>query len=404
MRLAFVVAFVAILGGVLGVARTWSEFSGVEERLELSSSVTVDGSGDVTASEDKPEEIVGTTGVSRAIVEGEPSHDFGVLKRDQSKSCSFVVRNEGDADLLIEKQNVSCSLCVETQFTNATVKPGEEVTIPVSLKARKLGPELSEALEVRTNDKSHSVIRFELIAYISEAAGASVSELSLGTIYTDEASSASFRIYGFNEQQLEIIECKMMDSDNQECFEWQISELSAEAVKAGQAHAVFGKEIKVDIKPGLPVGPLKQQFTIVARAGEEITIDVPVVGQVTGDLSIIGGSTYSPDKSVLSLGRILVGEGASAKLHVMVKGDHHEDIQVTVGECEPAEYLSVTIGERKAMKSGKASLVPVVVEVSKDAPAANHLGGTGSGLGKIVLHTTHPTAKEVTLYVRFAVE
>jgi len=329
MRLAFGVVFVAILGGVLGVARTWSEFSGVEEQLELPASVTVGGPGDVTTPEEKREEIVDTSGIARAVIEGEPSHDFGVIKRDEAKSCSFVVRNEGDADLLIEKQNVSCSLCVETTFTSATVSPGEEVTIPVSLRARKPGPELSEALEVRTNDKSRSVIRFELIAYISEAAGASVSELSLGTIYTDKASSASFRIYGFSEHQLEIVDCKMMDSDNQDRFEWQISDLSKEAVKAGQAHAVSGKEVKVEIKPGLPVGPLKQEFTIVARAGEEITINVPVVGQVTGDVSIIGGSTYTPDKSVLSLGRILVGEGASAKLHVMVKGEHRDDIQVT---------------------------------------------------------------------------
>jgi hypothetical protein len=34
----------------------------------------------------------------------------------------------------------------------------------------------------------------------------------------------------------------------------------------------------------------------------------------------------------------------------------------------------------------------------------NRLGGVGTDVGKIMLHTTHPTAKEVTLYVRFAVE
>ena len=77
---------------------------------------------------------------------------------------------------------------------------------------------------------------------------------------------------------------------------------------------------------------------------------------------------------------------------------------MTVGECDPAEYLSATIGEPKAIQDGKAYLYPVIVNVEKNAPAMNRLGGVGSSAGKIVLHTTHPTVKELTLFVRFAVE
>jgi hypothetical protein len=259
-------------------------------------------------------------------------------------------------------------------------------------------------LEVRTNDKSHELIRFELLAYISEAAGASVSELALGTISTDEGGAASFRVYGFAESQLEIVECKLKNPVNQDYFAWEVGELTPDAVRAGQPHARFGKEIKVTIKPGLPVGPLEQNITIVAHAGEEVTINVPVSGRVTGDLSLLGGSTFTPDKSLLSLGRLLVGEGTSAKLHMMVKGEHRENVGLTVGECDPAGFLSATIGERKAIRSGEAYLYPLVIEIGKNTPSMNRLGGVGTEVGKITLQTTHPIAKEVTLYVRFAVE
>lgn len=398
MRLVLVVTIVAILGASLGIAHTWSELSGVDEQFELPAAVSV---GDAAVADVVPADTIGTP---LATIVGEPIHDFGLLRREASSRCSFIVRNDGDADLLIEKQTVSCGLCVQTTLTTATVKPGEEVVIPVSLTARKPGPELNEALEVRTNDKTHEVIRFELIAYISEAAGASVSELALGTISTADGATSSFNVYGFNEEQLEIVECSMSDGDGSGHFKWQIHDLPPDAVKAGQSHAYLGKKIDITIEPGLPVGPVRLHMTIVARAGEEVRIDVPVTGQVAGDLSLIGGSTYTPSKSLLSIGRILVGEGATVKMHIILKGEHRDDVQVSVGECDPAGYLSATIGERKAMESGKASLIPLVVEIAKDAPAANHLGGTTSRVGKIVLQTTHPTTKELTLYVRFAVE
>ncbi|MCA9121327.1 MAG: DUF1573 domain-containing protein [Planctomycetaceae bacterium] len=401
MRLVLVVAAFAALGCVAGLAHTWSEFSDVDERMELPATVQVGEVSSVAKSGLLPDD---NEGIPKAILVGDASNDFGVLHKDQSKSYSFTVRNDGDADLHIEKQTVSCSMCVQTTFETAKVRPGEEVKIPVTLTARKPGPELSEALEVRTNDPSHDVIRFELIAYVSEAAGASVSELALGTVSTDQGTNATFRVYGFNEQPLEILECKMQAGDRTEFFDWQISDLSPEAVKEGQRHAVFGKEVKVQVKPGLPVGPVDQNFTIVARSGEEVIINLPVSGRVTGDVSIIGGSTFSPENSLLSIGRLLAGEGASVKLHLMVKGDHQEDVKVTVGECQPAEYLSATIGEPKTMQSGRARLIPLNIEVSKDAPPVNHLGGERSSVGKIVLQTTHPTAKELTLFVRFAVE
>ncbi|MEO8498152.1 MAG: DUF1573 domain-containing protein [Planctomycetota bacterium] len=405
MRLLLVVIFVMILGTSLGIAHTWSEFSGIEEQMVLSSSVKINDS-DATVAEAATtnQRPARSTGTPRAIVVGETRNDFGVMTRYASSSHTFVVRNDGDADLLVEKQTVSCSLCVITTFDRATVKPGEEVSIPVTLSTKKPGPALNETLEVRTSDPDHEVIRFDLIAYIADAAGASVSELALGTISTDEGGAASFHVYGFVDEPVEIVECKMFERENQKYFAWQVGDLTEEAVKAGQPHAKSGKEIKVTIEPGLPVGPLEQNFTIVARAGEEVTISLPVSGRVTGDLSLIGGSTFTADKSLLSLGRILVGEGASAKLHMMVKGNHRADVRLTVGECDPVGYLSATVGEPKAIQDGKAYLHPVTVELDKSAPTMNRLGGVGASVGKIIIHTTHPTAKEVTLYVRFAVE
>ena len=88
----------------------------------------------------------------------------------------------------------------------------------------------------------------------------------------------------------------------------------------------------------------------------------------------------------------------------MVKGEHREEVQVSVGECVPAEFLTATIGERKSIRDGEAYLYPIEVQISKNSPSMNRLGGVGTGVGRVMLETTHPTAKQVILYVRFAVE
>ncbi len=409
MRLLLVVIFIVILGSSLGIAHTWREFSDIEERMELPATVVV-GDQKPNANEvaptttQRPADISDTAGTPHAEVVGESRHDFGVMRRYAESTHSFVVRNAGNADLSVEREKVSCTACVHTAFEKATVKPGEELEISVTLTTRKPGPELNEALEVRTNDKAHRILRFDLIAYISEAAGASVSELALGTISTEEGGTASFNVYGFSEEPLEILDCMLADSPNRDFFEWEVSDLTPEAVKAGQTHAIHGKEFKVKIKPGLPVGPVEQYFTIRAHVGKDVQVSVPVSGRVTGQISLIGGSTFSPERSRLSLGRVYSREGGSAKLHLMVRGENQDDLQVTVGECDPAEYLSATIGERKAIQDGKAYLYPVIVKLAQNAPSMNRLGGVNAPEGKIVLHTTHPTAKEMTLYVRFAVE
>ncbi len=127
-------------------------------------------------------------------------------------------------------------------------------------------------------------------------------------------------------------------------------------------------------------------------------------GKVAGDISVIGGSKYSPERSLLKIGRVSAREGASVKLHLMVKGEHRESVKVTVGACDPAGHLIAEIGERKAIRNGTAYLIPLTVTVDKDTPQMNRLGGIDTSLGEIMLETTHPTAKEVKLRVRFAVE
>ena len=234
MRLTLTVFLLVVVGASLGIARTWSEFAGVDERMELPSAVTVEKIGAVASASEPAKQLTNVDGEPQATVVGDLSHDFGVLKTDQERPHVFVVRNDGDADLLIEKQTVSCALCVQTSFTNATVKPGEQIEIPVTLKARKPGPELDEGLEIRTNDRGREVIQFKLIAYVSKAVGTSDPLITLGTLSTDEGGAASFEVYGFGSDELEIIECQANDQSRRDFFDFEIVDLDLDAVKKGR--------------------------------------------------------------------------------------------------------------------------------------------------------------------------
>ena len=68
--------------------------------------------------------------------------------------------------------------------------------------------------------------------------------------------------------------------------------------------------------------------------------------------------------------------------------------------------LRASIGSPAGTESG-ALLYPVKLEIPKGSRLINRLGSADpkklEGLGEVLIDTTHPQAKQLLLYVRFAV-
>ena len=77
------------------------------------------------------------TGKAKLVCEKD-YHDFGTVKAGGKLTHTYIIKNEGDADLLILKVEPSCG-CTVADYDDDPIKPGEtgEIKIVFNTKGRK---------------------------------------------------------------------------------------------------------------------------------------------------------------------------------------------------------------------------------------------------------------------------
>jgi len=62
-----------------------------------------------------------------------------------------------------------------------------------------------------------------------------------------------------------------------------------------------GYRVTVAAKDGLPVGRFHSWLTLHTNLPDAAKLDIPIVGQVVGDISVIGSIGWNPEESVLTI-------------------------------------------------------------------------------------------------------
>jgi len=101
-------------------------------------------------SEANLEETTAEMGEPKLVVIGDKTHDFGDLKLNEKVNHTFVVKNEGTADLVILEARASCGCTVPDNYTKTPIKPGETGNIPVEYNATSGGVQ-TKTVTVTTN-------------------------------------------------------------------------------------------------------------------------------------------------------------------------------------------------------------------------------------------------------------
>ena len=95
--------------------------------------------------------------------------DFGTVNDVDAVEHTFVVRNEGDADLVISRVKTSCG-CTTTKLTTPhTVPPGESVEITATLSLKGRSGRQHKTITVESNDSEEPRYRLEMKGDIHNA-------------------------------------------------------------------------------------------------------------------------------------------------------------------------------------------------------------------------------------------
>lgn len=377
------------IGASAGAIATRARFTIVEDRFEITGTLPKAGMGGM-----QPSEV--------ALV-GDDTKDFGLIRYESEHAHVFKIRNNGDSPLQVNKDTVSCGLCVLTTFESAAVSPGETLEIPVTLRARKKGPKLQENLELRTSDPAHRTVALNLVAYIGSAARLTAEGFPLGAVDSLEGTTASCQIHGHFSDEIEFIESQFTHEPKQEHFEFEIKQLDIDDLPEKDPYIRTAYELALRVKPGIPVGQFRQGLKLTARVAghEDTTLSMPIEGRVAGAISLLGPQ-YAAQYGYLSGGRVSSDKGKTWQMKVIVKGPQHADVKLTIDSIVPKQCLTASLGEPEI--GDKITMHPLTVSVPKGSPSVTRLGNDQGDAGQVIIKTTHPASKEVVLLVRFTVE
>lgn len=340
-------------------------------------------------------------------------YDFGSMERMGKRSHKFLLKNVGDAPLIMRVNRTTCK-CTITSLDGQSIMPGEtgEVDVEWTGKTPQRQTNFKQGVELGTNDPSNEVLSLVIKGYVTETLRVYPPEVVVGRVSSNTGTEAQFQLFGYLSDEIEVLETGFEDAASADQFEIAFEPLSPEEV-AKEEKATCGLLAKVTIKSGLPLGPINQTIRIKTRVDKEATVYVFVTGTTAGDIMLASSATFEARNNLLNFGPLLQRERTKAELQIFVKGEHRHDTKFSIGEVEPAGYLNVSIGDPEELGNGKTLRYKVTVEIPPGLEPINRLG-TGlseyrlgadvTGYGRIVLETTHPITKQIPIRVRFAVD
>ncbi|MFA5556838.1 MAG: DUF1573 domain-containing protein [Flavobacteriaceae bacterium] len=98
------------------------------------------------------EQVATNTGMPKISIDNR-EHDFGELNLKDKAEHTFIIKNEGTADLLILEAKPSCGCTVPDNYTKTPIKPGETGVVPVVFNATSAGVQ-TKTVTLTTNTET----------------------------------------------------------------------------------------------------------------------------------------------------------------------------------------------------------------------------------------------------------
>jgi hypothetical protein len=335
-----------------------------------------------------------------ARVEVPESHyNFGTMERGTSKSHEFVIRSVGAAPLTLRGGSTSCK-CTLSQVPTAPVPPGGSTKVKVEWSAKSGSGEFTQTAKVETSDPTHSEIELTIGGQIVVNSAVEPTDFVFDKLMIGESKSAQVFVMAMLQDELTVKDPEFSDPTLRDKFDVKIEPVEKDALPNKLAHK--GVRITLSAKPDIPVGRFVSWLRVHTDLKDSEKLDIPISGQVVGDITVRGLTGWNEEQGVLVIGSVKSSEGAHGKVNLIVRGKDAADVKFDVKSVTP-EGLKITIGKPQKIKDTFVQ-VPVDIEIPKNTPPMVHLDTAQGEAARIVFSTTHPKVKELAMGVRFAVE
>jgi len=332
----------------------------------------------------------------------ETRHEFGTVGAGADGSHEFVIHNTGRGPLVLTRGATSCSCTVSDfesqdggdELARKEVPPGGSTRLRLKWRGKGPGGPFRQQATVFTNDPRRPEIAFTIEGMVVPTWKAVPDSIALPTIATNAETRAAVKLFTYGKEKPVVEELAATDPQTAQSFRITSSPLGAGEI-AAESGATGGLMIDVAVSPGLPIGSLRQTVSARLRIPEEITIEIPVQGTVSGALALAGGA-WDSSRQALLLGTVSGRAGSRAEVFLTAKGPHAAAVKPKVREVVP-ESLGVEIGVGKPVGEKGMIRIPISITIPPGSPPANHRCSEQGPAGRIVLDTGHPENPSFTI-------
>jgi len=276
--------------------------------------------------------------VKPVLVVENPEHNFGTVPQGKLVEHAFIIRNDGNTDLEINRVVAACG-CTATVLDDRSVKPGGETRINVGFDTSGFTGEKLKTVRLYTNDGDQGAAILSVRGVVEPELSVLPARIVFGNITASELEEgvsrelrvqikegSSVRVSSFNTHS-PYISVEELDSDNGD------------------------KRYNVSLSADIPMGELRERIVLSIQGGDRSSVNVPVFASVQGNISLSATTvSFGIIEGVETLSRSVRLRDVSGKT-VSIKEIRSSDAAVTT--------------EHRAIKDGKEHVITVHVDPSR---------------------------------------
>jgi hypothetical protein len=321
-----------------------------------------------------------------AVVEGDLTHDFGMAAQHVDIKKDWVIKNEGQADLVLTKGVIECNCTVaafdgDKKKESITLKPGQQTTLKTSFETREGNGSFRKYADIITTDPAHPTLHFvasgtvrpSVVLYPPEP---TINFLEISNDLDDHHSSVL--LYSPDRPDVKVTELISSRPGKVVVTDEPMSPEDCKAMKVEKGHKII-----IDVKGEMPLGPFREEVVIKTDHPKQPEIKLTVGGRMVGPISA------TPER--IQLVPVHSPLGKTGALTLTVRGLRPTRFEV---ERKP-ERLDVSVQPRDPGSPGGQYVL--TVKVPPGMPP-------GDIMAEIVLKTDHPKAGELKIPVDIRIE
>lgn len=337
---------------------------------------------------------ISPTGPYPKAVAPETEHDFGVGMLHSKGNHTFIIRNEGEAPLVLmaHERDRTCQCTGANLSSDQPIAPGAETEIVLSWEIKADVPQFRHSAKIRTNDPENKIITLAVAGRVEKQFqfDPPTSLWDLGDATSDTVAKSSKFMFS---QALEKFDIKLSKPTDPR-IQLTSEPMTADELESHKATSGYRFDLELDVTNF--TGTYSQSVDVVTDDnGKELTSPLNIRIRRAGPIEMMARN-FDAQTSRLALGEFMANEGKSVEISVYVRVDGDVNL-VSAESAHDAVKAAWERDEKFESKSGKTRRYRLKLEIPPAAPVNRRRDESE----KVDLKFDHPDIGTMVLHVDY---